>query len=448
MRWRRIVLALVVLLVAAVTGGLLYARPLLLTGTGYAAHNACAVRFVAERGPDAPDADLPPNPLVPYLRTSVSADEQSATTSVLGLLFRQTAYYTPGSGCTLTDTRPARAADGAPTGGPAAGSALPIDPTASSPAVEAALDAAFGVGSPADQVQRLGTRAMVVVHHGRIVAERYAPGFTPQTRQLGWSMGKSVTALLAGRLAQQGKLSLTDDHLRPEWTDARGQITVEQLLRMTSGLQWDETYDLGTPITRMLYLEPDMARYAASLPSAHAPGSYQQYSSGTTNVLCSVLHQRSGLGADLGARLLFDDLGIGSAVWEPDAAGHLVCSSYLWATPRDWATIGQFALQKGRWQGRQLLPADWMARTTTAVAVTGEEDGFAAHWWVNARPDGSLVMPGLPRDTYWASGHDGQRVIVIPSSDLVIVRMGFSPVADDLGIERWGHDLVGALSTS
>lgn len=444
MRWRRILLAVVLLLVAVVTGGLLYARPLLLTGTGYAAHNACAVRFVAERGPDAPDADLPPNPLVPYLRTSVAADEQSATTSVLGLLFRQTAYYTAGSGCTLADERPA-AGSATATTAPAATS-LPIEAAAPSADVQRALDDAFGVGLPTDQVTRLGTRAMVVVQHGRIVAERYAPGFTPQTRQLGWSMGRSVTALMAGRLAQQGKLALTDDHLRPEWTDGRAQITVEQLLRMTSGVQWDETYDLGTPITRMLYLEPEMARYAASLPSAHAPGSYQQYSSGTTNVLCSVLHQRTGLGAELGERLLFDDLGIGSALWEPDAAGHLVCSSYLWATPRDWATIGQFALQKGQWKGEQLLPADWMARTTTAVPVTGEEDGYAAHWWVNARADGSLLVPGLPRDAYWASGHDGQRVIVIPSADLVIVRMGFSPAADDLGVERWGPALTAALS--
>ncbi len=443
--WRRIVLLLAGLVVVAVAGGLLYARPLLKTGTGYAAHNACAVRLLAGRGTDAPARDLPDNPLVPYLRTSVDAGAGTARSSILGVLYPQTAYYTSGFGCTIADERPQL-----PTREPAArvsaawSTGAPGLTDTGTTAVDAALERAFG--SDAQEQSRLGTRAVVVVHDGRLIAERYGDGFTAETAQLGWSMAKSVTNLMAGRLVQQGRLSLAESNLRPEWTDRRADITVEQLLRMTSGLTWDETYDLGTPITRMLYLEDDMGEYAASLPPAHSPGSYQQYSSGTTNILCQILQERSGLGADLAAQLIFTPLGMASAVLEPDATGHPVCSSYLWATPRDWAVIGQFALQDGRWNGRDLLPDGWMQRSTTLTDVRTEDDGLGAHWWANRRADGTLRFPTMPADTYWASGHDGQRVLVIPSVDLVVVRMGITADDVDLGIDRLVADLVEAVT--
>ncbi len=441
---RRILLGLVAVLVAALAGGLIYARPLLKTGTGYAAHNACAVRLVAGRDADAPAQDLPDNPLVPFLRTSVDRDSGSARSAVLGVLFGQTAYYTPGFGCTLAADRPSLPT--LPQVAAVTGSWSNGQPviTSDDPAVTAAIDAEFG--SDAEQQARLNTRAVVVVHGGQIVAERYADGFTADTRQLGWSMAKSVANLMAGRMVQQGRIALPDNDLRPEWTDERAGISLEQLLQMTSGLQWDETYALGTPITRMLYLEPDMGGYAASLPAAHSPGTYQQYSSGTTNILCQVLQERSGLGSDMAFRLMFEPLGMSSAVLEPDAAGHPVCSSYLWATPRDWAVVGQFALQNGRWNGEDMLPAGWMQRSTTVPDVAGEEDGHAAHWWANRRSDGRLRFPAMPEDTYWASGHDGQRLFVVPSADLVVVRMGFTPDEQDLGVDRLVGDLTRALS--
>lgn len=446
---RRVVVGAVVLLVLGIGGGLVYARPLLKTGTGYAAHNACAVQLLAGRGADQPSQDLPDNPLVPFLRTSVTQagpgggggdGAGSARSNLLGVLYGQTAYYTPGRGCTIARERPSVTTPRPVTASPAA---LRAAASPAPPAVHRAVDAAFGE-RPADR-ERLNTRAVVVVHGGQIVAERYAAGFTADTRQLGWSMGKSVANLMAGRLVAEGKLALGDTRLRPEWTDERAGISVEHLLRMSSGLQWNETYDLGTSITRMLYLEPDMGGYAASLPAAHAPGSYQQYSSGTTNILCQVLEQRSGLGADMAAELILSPLGLSSAVWEPDAAGHPVCSSYLWATPRDWATIGQFALQEGRWNGRQLLPTDWMRFSTSTVGVQSEDDGYGAHWWVNRRHDGILVHPLMPADAYWAAGHDGQQVVVVPSADLVVVRMGFTPDGADLGVDRLVSEVATAL---
>ncbi len=128
---------------------------------------------------------------------------------------------------------------------------------------------------------------------------------------------------------------------------------------------------------------------------------------------------------------------------EPDADGTPVCSSYGWATPRDWAALGQFALQGGEWNGQQLLPEDWMAESTTALDGTTEEDGYAAGWWVNRKPDGSLVHPELPADAYFAQGHDGQWIVVVPSSQLVLVRLGFTPDLDDEGVVDLAATLIG-----
>ncbi|MGV8846479.1 serine hydrolase domain-containing protein [Tessaracoccus sp.] len=435
---RRIVLGVVALLVVAVVGGYWFVRPLLLTGTGYAAHSACAMAAFADAGPD-----LPPNPLVPYLRIADDGDGSRAT--VLGLLAQQRAWYMPGLGCTLNGSRPDFAAVE-----PVPPNDLAQAPAPTAPAkVEVALAAAFGDDLDAASRERLGTRAVVVLKGGELVAERYSAGFDASMPQLGWSMAKSVTNLLTGRLAEQGIVDLDDAGLRTQWTDERASITIDNLLRMTSGLAWDETYDLGTPITRMLYLEPDMAAYVAGLDLAHPVGEVQQYSSGSTTLLCSVLAERSGLGTDLPRRELFAPLGLESAVWEPDAAGTPVCSSYLWATPRDWASLGQFALQDGVWEGERLLPEGWMETSTQVQPVaTSDEVGYAAGWRVNRLADGSVAEVGLPADAYWAVGHDGQRMYVVPSADLVVVRLGFSPdvSGDELRADALVADLIAALS--
>lgn len=442
---RRILASILALLVVAVVGGYWFERPLLLTGTGYAAHNACAVTHLTNR--HDPATDLPPNPLVPYLRAKESDGGAATTASILGVLAKQKAWYVEGYGCILAAERPQLPT---PTPVPADGNPY-VDAATPAPnaAVTAALAGAFGDDLASDAKTELGTRGIVVLHKGDLVAERYADGFDPTTRQLGWSMAKSVTNLLVGRTVQAGDLDPAATGLVKDWTGTKTQISIEQLMRMTSGLSWDETYALGTAVTTMLYRQSDMGAYAAGLPIAHDPGTYQQYSSGSTNIICSLMTAKAGDGPDLPRQLLFQQLGLSSAVWEPDASGTPVCSSYLWATPRDWAAIGQFALQDGEWNGRRYLPAGWMARSTTHLAVAeSEEKGYAAGWWVNKQADGSLVAPDLPPDTYWAQGHDGQRLYVVPSADLVVVRLGFSPAleADQLRTVGLVKDLISATS--
>ncbi|GAA1959506.1 serine hydrolase [Agromyces allii] len=421
-----VLLVIVLVLVAGVVAVYWWQRPMLLTGTGYAAHNACAVTEVGGR--DDPAADLPPNPLVPYLRYATDGDE--TTGSLFGVLAAQHAWYAEGFGCTLDGDRPDL---GTATPVTSEGNPFTDAPTpAADPALDAAVAHAFGDDLPPAVAEALGTRAVVIAKGGELVAERYADGFDATTPQLGWSMSKSATELMTGMLVKQGVVSLADDDLRPEWTDGRADITVEQLLRMTSGLEWDETYDLGTPITQMLYGERDMGAYVAGLPLESTPGTVQEYSSGSTTLLCSILAERTGLGADLPRQKLLAPLGLSSGIFEPDAAGTPVCSSYLWATPRDWTALGQFALQNGEWNGEQLLPEDWMEQTLTIPDVKVTDDpGYGMAWRVNVLPDGSPRWPNLPADTFYASGHDGQKVIVVPSEDLVVTRLGFTPEADD-----------------
>ena len=439
---RRVLLLLLVVVVAGAVVGYRKARPLVVTGTGYAAHNSCALAFLADR--DDAEADLPPNPLVPYLTGYVNEAGRSSTSAALWLLAKQKAWYRPGYGCTVAPERPADPGRATAVDGDANpyGTAPSPEPD---PEVEAAIDRAFQ-GRTLGETERLGTRAVLVLRDGDLVGERYAEGFDAQTRQLGWSMAKSATNLLVGRYVLDRGLTLDEGALLPEWTDERQDITVDQLMRMTSGLRWDETYALGTPITRMLYAEPDMAAYAASQPLAHQPGTYQQYSSGSTNILCGWLTSLADVpDTDFPRRQLFAPLGLSTAVWEPDAAGRPVCSSYLWASPRDWAALGQFALQDGVWNGERLLPEGWMTQSTTVTPTArSQERGYAAGWWANRLPDGSLVEPELPEDAYWASGHDGQRLYVVPSAGLVVVRLGFSPEvdADRLGTTELVRDLV------
>ena len=437
--FRRVLVTLVVVVLVAGIAGYWWQRPMVLTGTGYAAHNACAVEFVAGR--DNAAADLPPNPLVPVLRTSTS--ENVTTASVLGALGKQRAFFTEGFGCAVAAQAPKLPEPTTVSAGanPFTDAAEPSE----SAEVEAALDVAFGTELNATDRSKLGTRAVLVIKDGELVAERYAEGFTKDTPQLGWSMSKSVTNLIVGRLVAQDVVTLDESELREEWDDDRRDITIRQLLNMTSGLEWDETYALNTAITRMLFMEPDMGSFVASFKSAHKPGTYLQYSSGSTTLLCSVLAEMSG-GANLPREQIFAPLGLSSAVMETDGSGTPVCSSYMWATPRDWAAVGQFALQGGAWNGKQLLPENWMAESTQAVDVKSHEDSpYASAWWPNEGPGGALEYADLPADAYFAQGHDGQRILVVPSEQLVVVRMGFSPGVDDIRTTKLTADLIEAL---
>jgi CubicO group peptidase (beta-lactamase class C family) len=270
-------------------------------------------------------------------------------------------------------------------------------------------------------------RAVVVVHAGRIIAENYGDGFDADTPLLGWSMTKTVNAALIGRLAATGGIGLDDTGLWPGWTDRRRDIALRDLLGMESGLAFNEDYGDVSDVNRMLFLEPDMAAFAAGRPQeAERTGAFN-YSSGTATLLSRIWMERIG---DRAAALayprdaLFTPLGMRSAQMEADASGTLVGSSYMYATARDWARFGLFLLQDGRWDGGELLPPDWVDLMQRSNGLAGTYSQMQT--WLDG-PNDDDAADGVPADAFWLVGHDGQSMAIIPSEDLVVVRLGLTP---------------------
>jgi CubicO group peptidase (beta-lactamase class C family) len=304
-------------------------------------------------------------------------------------------------------------------------------PDGSTVATAAALDRLLAD----DALAGPGMRAIVVVDHGRIVAERYAAGFSATTPLLGWSMTKSVVAGLVGILVKEGRLALDQPAGWPAADGGRERIRIADLLAMSSGLRFNEAYGAVSDVTRMLYLQPDMAGFARAQPLEHPAGEFWSYSSGTANILSRLVQDAAGrLGAAYPTEKLFKPLGMTSATMETDEDGALVGSSYMYATARDWARYGLFLLQDGVWQGQDLLPHGYVAMMASPVAASGGEYGHGLVWlWGSdaaapgTNPDTAF---GIPADTFWMEGHDGQSTAIIPSRQLLIVRLGLTPARD------------------
>jgi CubicO group peptidase (beta-lactamase class C family) len=329
----------------------------------------------------------------------------------------------------LPDGRRA-AQSGAATGGtPPQPDSASLWPDGSAVETHAAIDRILAN----DELAGPGARALLVVDHGRIVAERYARGFSASTPLLGWSMTKTVMAGLIGMLVKDGKLSLDQAGFWPARAgDDRDRIRVADLLAMSSGLKFNEAYGSVSDVTSMLYLQPDMAGFARAQPLAHGIGEVWSYSSGTALILSRIMQDAAGGDGEAFARArLFKPLGMSSATLELDEHGTVVGSSYMYATARDWARYAQFLLQDGLWQGQQLLPPGYVAMMATPVAASGGQYGQGQVWlWGSdaklpgVNPDAAF---GIPPDTFWLSGHDGQSIAVIRSRQLIIVRLGLTP---------------------
>jgi hypothetical protein len=404
-------------------------------GTAYAAKTLCSGVFVSGRDPQPViDEDIMAevHPLLRLVTPALDRTRERASARFLGFALRE-AQYRPGLGCVLAIDRSADELMRAPaiSGTPGAAEALPAaQPDASTDAarLRAAIDAAF---TEPDAGGKRRTRAVVVLHRGRIVAQRYAPGFGPDTPMLGWSMTKTVTGALTGVLVREGRLSLDADRLLPEWRgagEARGAITLDQMLRMTTGLAFDETYgDPLADVARLLLGVGDGAALAAAKPLVAPPGTLWQYSSGTSYLLARVLRDAApGEALTLARRALFDPIGMRSAVLEADAAGTPVGAAYMYASALDWARFGQFLLQDGVWNGQRILPEGWVRSMSTLTPQSPRRD-FGAHLWVRVpAPFNSAQAVDLPADAVHMAGHEGQFVSIVPSRALAVVRLGLS----------------------
>ena len=293
--------------------------------------------------------------------------------------------------------------------------------------------AVHGIFEEADTAKPIRTRAVVVLYNGQVVAEEYAAGFTKDTRLLGWSMTKSITSALIGLLVRDHKLNIDQPAPVPEWesvTDPRHAITLKNILQQSSGLDFVEDYTKSSEGTNMLFKKADMGAYTASRPLKDAPGSVFYYSSGNTNILSRMIRQTVGENGyhSFPYDSLFYKLGMYSAVLEPDASGTFVGSSYMYATARDWARFGLLYLNKGMYNNQRILPEDWVQKTVTPASTATLGD-YGFQFWLNAGEKGkpqNRTYPNAPTDLFYADGFEGQRIYIIPSKKLVIVRLGLT----------------------
>jgi CubicO group peptidase (beta-lactamase class C family) len=472
----RLLLAIgAILIILAAAAWALVANPpeLLRIGAAYAAKTVCSNVFVAGRdsaGVLAHDVQAPGHPILEHLEVRIDQQRKVVRADLFGVIGGGLAVYRPGTGCAVVPDGDVERAS--------LYNFVPIKIWSPSPSVP------WPTGSMADTVPAVqalvnqdalsgpGMRGIAVIHRGRLVAQRYGDGFALRTPLLGWSLTKTVNAALVGMQIAEGKLSPQQSGFWPAGADARSQIALSHLMAMSSGLQFDESYGGVSDLTRMLYLEPDMAAYAAAQPLLQPAGTAWNDSSGTS-LLLSRIWQRAAAGGNAAARgdagddtnagggigvgqlttagalpakngptsvavlslphdRLFAQLGMSSALIEADARGNLVGSSYMFASTHDWARFGQFLLQDGVWQGKRMLPAGFVEAMRQPAPASGGQYGQGQVW--RHGPQGA-TPPGqnpdlpfkLPEDTFWMLGHDGQSIAIVPSKGLVLVRLGLTP---------------------
>lgn len=416
MKYLRILL---LLLAAAILSGILALRPLLKGATGYSAKMLCSSIFI--EGDNQQDVEQRELSAFPFNRvvSTVDIDNQQVKSSLLGLV-SQTAVYKVGVGATLIVDND----NNLPERQPYAilnNDSLPwpmgniiADTVPSGVDVE-------GLSRYIENTFKETSRAVVIVKDGQIVAEKYAGGITVNTPLLGWSMTKSLTALVTGILVKEGRLDIHKPVAIEAWqNDERKNITLNNLLQMSSGLQWNEEYSKTqlTDVSKMLYTEEDVYKFAIASKKYVKPDSVWYYSSGTSNILSGLIRSCFNNYHDYyqyPQKALFNKLGMCNSLVETDAVGNYVSSSYGYCSARDWTKLGMLYLNNGNWLGEQILPEWWVDYSTTPARKSGGQ--YGAHLWLNAS---QLTLPDLPSDTYFFSGYRGQRVVIIPSKKMVI----------------------------
>ncbi len=444
-------LGLLVALVTLAMAALLYLG-IPQNAAGMAAKGVCSAAFVAGRPWQNLLADdvLPASPVLGLISIAVDEKTSSVTAKFANLFARQAVLLAqrgcvldvaPGSAPAALAKRPGAQVEEKPW--PQGEAALPVaqwPPGVDASALQTVVDQSF-VG--AGDALAANARAVAVVHQGRLLLLRTAPGFASGTPLHGWSMSKTVNGMLMHKLSVDTQLSLDSAVVdafsparEPAWVaswrkDERKNIKVSDLLYMRDGLASTEDYDPWGSVPKMLWGQSDVAAFAAQSPAQAAPGARWRYLSATANLMAGVARGRFISDADYWAyptKALFEPIGASSAVLETDNGGNWVGSSYVWASVGDWARLGQLMLNDGRWGDVQVLPPGWLKLAGTPSTTQGEGLGYGAHSWLigNTVAGECKGYASVPADTVAMMGHWGQVVAMVPSREAVIVRLGWT----------------------
>lgn len=425
------ILRIVFLLIAVIfAGGIYYINLLTPIITGYAAKNLASGIFVGNRTQESLELNDLNFSFIGFTHNTVDYQNKEVTSSFLWASSK--AIYIEGFGCTLLRgeedairNRPYSIVpapkENADTIDWPAGDKLSDTIPAGIDLVQlnSALNKAFK-----DTTGNKGTFAVAIAYKDQLIAEKYREGFSDKNRFLSWSMAKSFTQALVGILVKKGKLDIHRPVDIPEWNiDNRSQITLDNLMHMNSGLEWNENYGNLSDVTIMLHKQYDMAEYTFKKKQVVKQDSQWVYNSGATNIVSYLIRKKIRNDAEYYAfprKELFLPIGMQSAVFETDASGTFVGSSYIYASMRDYVRFGLLYLHKGNWLGNQILPIGWT--DYTVQPAKGSKGEYGSFFWLNRSGD----YPGVPSDLFMCRGHDGQFIYIIPSLELVVVRTGFS----------------------
>lgn len=420
-KFRRIIGAM---LLVAILGGGIYLDSLMPVITGYAAKNLASAVFVSGRNAEEVEALDLNFSLIRFASNTVDYENKTVTSRFLWCT--STAVYREGYGVTLLcgdDANKLRE------------QVFPLLPDTTIvkplPQGDSAVSARLAPIAKAfvdDHAYHGHPFAFVVLHKGGIVAEHYDQGIGPDTKLLSWSMAKSFVNALVGMMVKDSLIDIHAPLPIPEWQDDdRKTITLHDLMQMQSGLEWNEDYGARSDVNVMLHCEEDMGLYALQKPLEYKPGTHWYYSSGSTNIV--VRYLRSLFSSDEAflsymRERLFAPLGIRNAIFEQDMSGTPVGSSYLYITAKNFARFGQMYLDDGCVDDERILPEGWVDYTCTPAS--NSENRYGAFFWLNR----GGKYPDVPKDMYWCDGHDGQCIFIIPSCQLVVVILGYSPKPD------------------
>ncbi len=417
--------------------------------SGFAAKSVASGHFIDNRSLDLIEKTDNDIPKIDWANNAVDDLEKFATSTVYGLKERK-AIYREGLGATLINddfdvSKPFNVPKRTVLNNnlPFPYGNLEPEKVVLPTIVYEKLNAAIATAFDKKGEKKKRTRSVLVIYKDKIIAEKYDTGFDKNSKILGWSMTKSITATYFGILQKQGKFDINKPVPIAEWAkDNRKNITTSDLLHMNSGLEWEEKYDKICDATKMLFQAEDMTKAQKEKPQTRKINESWNYSSGTTNLLSGILRNQFKTQQEyvnFWYSSLIDKIGMNSMIVEQDMTGNFVGSSYGWATTRDWAKFGLLYLHKGNWNGEQIFDASWS--DYVAKPTNGSNGIYGAHFWLNA----GNRYPDAPKDMYSANGFQGQMIFIIPSHDLVIVRMGLKEEKDGFDFNGLLKGVIGIL---